>query len=628
MHIVEVFPLSKGVRTERLTYFSSSEIMRGTVVSVPLRSREVTAIVVNTAPAKSYKSVLKDAGYEIKRISSVGNQIFFARFIEAVQSFARFSGVTTGAALHALTPAPITQNSSKLPAVSSDIFIPDISAPKPNIVQASKDKRYQYINSLIQSQLKDSASVFVCAPTTKKITEVKDNLADNTPVYTFHSQLTSKQIRDNWKQALTDDRPAVFLMTAPFLSLPREDVGQFIVLDEGDTSYKMGSRPFLDKRLFARHLANHLKRDCTLADKVLQTETLYEYRNGEIGSEHSPQFRYTDGPAGDLIDMKSLPDTKTSGVRVFSPPVAQMLRNALQRDKKILFFVARRGRRPFTVCNDCGEIVQCTNCNYPLVLTEDDDGTRKYICRTCDKEEPSSRRCNNCGGWRLSALGIGIDFVANILKEELPGLPTIQIDGTTTDTPAQVKKAFEDFNEQESAVLLTTELGVNHLNELEEKLDSSAIITADSLMAVPDLHISHKLFRMLLLIREQTKNQFCIQTRSEETSLFSESLSGDVTSFYRRQIEEREGFNYPPFSYLVKLTVRGKETRVKKAMHKIRKIFDEHTPRIYPGRSGGKYVAHALLTFDKEEWPNEDATQKLRSLPPAVAIDAHPQSLL
>ncbi len=628
MHIIEVFPLTKGVRAERLTYFTSSDIMRGTIVSVPLRSREVTAIVINTAPAKSYKSVLKDADYEIKRVNSVGNQIFFARFIEAVQSFARFSGVTTGAALHALTPAPITKNSSKLPSVSSDIFIPDISAPKANVIQASKDKRYQYINSLVQSEIKDGASVFLCAPTTRKIAEVKNKLSGQASVYTFHSDLTSKQIRDNWKQALADDQPTVLLGTVPFLSLPREDIGQIIVLEEGDTSYKMNSRPYLDKRLFARHLANHIKRDCTLTDKVLQTETLYEYRNDELGSEHSPQFRYTNGPDGELVDMKSLPDTQTSGVRVFSPPVAQILRDALQENKKILFFVARRGRRPFTVCNDCGEIVQCNNCNYPLVLTEDDDGTRKYTCRTCDNIETSARRCDNCGGWRLTALGIGIDFIANILKEELPNLPAIQIDGTTTDSPAKVKKAYENFNKKDSAVLLTTELGVNYFDQLEDKVDSSAIITADSIMAVPDLHISHKLFRLLLLIREQTKNQFCIQTRNEETDLFEDSLSGDVTSFYRRQIEERERFNYPPFSHLLKLTVRGKENRVKKTMSKISKVFDEYDPRIYPGQSNSKYVAHALLTFDNDEWPSDTVTKKLRSLPPAVAIDTHPQSLL
>ncbi len=53
MYITTVIPIKKGTQKEYLSYFSSEDIKKGTIVSVPIRSKTEDAIVVGTEEAKN-----------------------------------------------------------------------------------------------------------------------------------------------------------------------------------------------------------------------------------------------------------------------------------------------------------------------------------------------------------------------------------------------------------------------------------------------------------------------------------------------------------------------------------------------------------------------------------------------
>lgn len=625
MYVVDILPLAKGVRAESLTYFSGKKIPSGTMVMAPMQTREIRGVVSRCRNAKDMKAELKKMPYEMKEIASVGNQIFFAQYIAACRSFARFSGVTAGSAIRSLTPKTIIDNSDELPRISSDIFLPNITAPQPRIIQTTQQKQYGYINSLIQKQLKERTSVFICTPTNYQVGAVVDNIETDATVIRLDSTLTKNMLLSRWREAVTTRKPVVIVGTAPFLSVPRSDLGLIIVTDEINEAYKMIERPHLDKRLFAKHLAEEYKRDCVLTGSILSIESLWSYRNKSYSGAYKPVFRYESIPTTKLIDMKEIDKKKTSGVKIFSPDVAKEIRKVVGQSRKMILFVARRGQRPFTICNDCGNTVVCKRCSYPLVLEEDNDGKRSFECRNCKTVETSFQRCHNCHSWKLEALGVGIDFVANILKENIPEVSVFQTDGKNTSTEKKILKKMEDFREADSGILLTTQLGINRLRV---KVDTSAVITADSLLALPDISISEKLFSLLLDIREHTKESMLIQTRAKHTAIYEQALAGDVTSFYRDQIALREQFGYPPFSYLIKLSSSGKKATVKKHMKDIKRLFSDEILSIYPQSSGTGFGAHALMKIDQERWVDESILQKLYSLPLGVDIDAHPKSLL
>lgn len=625
MYVVEILPLAKGVRAQSLSYFSPEQVTIGTIVKAPMQSREIRGVVSSCKSAKEMKAALKEMPYEMKQIHEVENQVFFAQFITACHSFARFSGVTTGNVIRALTPQPIVVNNTDLPDITSDIFLPNITAPKQKIIQTTEKKQTGYINSLIQKQIKNKESVFICTPTNHQAVEMESRIDTETTVIRIDGTLTKTSLLSRWREVITTKKPVVIVGTAPYLSVPRSDLGLIIVTDQINAAYKMIGRPHLDKQLFARHLAHTYKRDCVLSGRILSTEALWEYHNNTISSAFKPVFRYKEKPGSELIDMKKINSSSSSGVKIFSPAVAKEIRKTAAKKQKMLLFVARRGRRPFTICNDCGETVTCKRCGFPLVLIENESGVRSFICNTCGTKETSGRRCATCDSWRLQALGVGIDFVADILKEQIPELPVFQTDGSKTSTKKKLQKVMSDFTSAENGVLLTTQLGVNRL---EETVDASAVITADSLLALPDLSIPEKIFSLLMRIREKTEGNFWIQSRAKHVDIFSQVIAGDVKSFYRDQIKQRKKFNYPPFSYLIKLSASGKQATVKKHMKQVKKLFNDEKISIYPGGASNTYEAHALLQIERDRWIDEDILEKLHSLPLAVDINAHPRSLL
>lgn len=620
MHIVTVYPLAKGVRVQDLQYYYSQPINRGVLVTVPFGNREITAVVGECNSAEQQKQAIRSADYELRPVKLVHDQLFFTQFLAACEQFAKFSGVTTGATLRALTPAVIRNNPDEVPAIDYDFLQPSVSAPPASIIQDTASKQLEYIHSLVQANHKDNRSVFICAPTIADCKWLADRVGTQSAIQ-LHSDLTKRELITNWTKTVEESGPALIVGTPTFLSAPHSEFGQIILFSESDSAYKMNNRPFLDKAQFVRQLADTYKQPCTLSNRMLTTTTLWGFNNNELTSEFKPSFHYRQDITTDLIDMTELPDTNDSGVRVFSPDLAQALRSAITQNQQALLFVARSGRRPFTVCRDCGETISCPQCGLPLLLEEQDDG-RVFVCRTCREQFSAQQRCDNCDSWHLQPLGIGTEFVIDILESQLEA-SVYQIDGTSTQSQEAIQDTLTSFFSDPGSVLVTTTLGLHHL---DQAVAVTGVVTADSLLAIPDLSVSHELFARLLTMREYTQDQMLIQTRSNQTAIFQQALDGDIESFHADQIAQRKQFGYPPFSYLVKLQISETQSRTQKLLQTVKQKLADYSLKIYPDRTSNGI--NILIRIDRDDWVDQQLVEILRDLPLAVSINAHPKSLL
>jgi primosomal protein N' (replication factor Y) len=622
MDIVTVYPLAKGLRAETLDYYSPQSLSIGTVVSVPIGSRTEDAVVAASDSTAAKRSQVRSAEYELKPINFAKDQKLLPQFIAAAKKFSAFSAATTGAVLRSLTPQAVITD-EKTNAISQEPEISEVTAPSPSIIQARDNQQHTYIESLTTGHVNNQGSVFVCAPTIRDCQKLKDVLSAHDPVV-LHGSLKKTQQRQRWNRISGNQTPQVIIGTAPFLSVPITDLARIFVYHESDSAFKMNRRPYLNKELFARFLAAELRVLCTLTDTVLPTETQWEYKTQSLTPEFQPDFHRTDSLDTKLIDMTERSQDNDSGVHVFASETVRLIRSAKEQNKHILLFVARKGRRPFTACNDCGDILRCSKCQLPLVLVDDnDDNQRKFICKTCGDTEDADTRCRNCNSWRLQALGIGIDFVTDILKEHTDTTPIHQLDTDTQKTASEQDKVLSDFRDQESGILVTTKSGVNALND---PVDGSAVVTADALLAIPDLNVSQELFSLLISLRDKTKSTFLIQTRSNNTGIFSAALDGDIDSFYGDDINQREQFNYPPFSRLIKLRIPPKQSRGGLTTE-IKNTFSQYEPQAYPARNKSSET-NILIRVDRSDWVDDKLLNKLRNLPLAVSINAHPRSLL
>jgi primosomal protein N' len=190
-------------------------------------------------------------------------------------------------------------------------------------------------------------------------------------------------------------------------------------------------------------------------------------------------------------------------------------------------------------------------------------------------------------------------------------------------------------------------MALRYLNCLETPLEHAAIISIDSLLALPDFRAGERVFSAILSLRSIASKTFTLQTRRPEDPVIDLACRGDILGFYRHELAVRQALLYPPFAALIKLTIAGREDVVRGEMFSIEKFLSEYKPIIYPAFTEvvrGKFIMNALLKLPASlaspgepastqggpaaKWPDEALIAKLRSLPPHVDVEIDPESVL
>lgn len=627
MNVVEVFPISRGIPTRSLSYFTGSALSKGDVTTVPLRNKEVPAVVFNAKSASEAKTHLKSADYSLRKLDQPhARNLFRLTFLEAVEEIADFFVASPGAVLYDLIPSPILESAESVKEISSPSEKTNLQAPEPHVLQGTPAEREKEYKRIIRSSIARESSVFFVLPTVEDVKEVTDVLQKGIDEYVscLHGSLSSKQTISRWNEIVSESHPVVVVMTPQFLSVPRFDVETIILDKEGSASYTQQFRPSLDFRTVAEIISQKYKAQLIMGDTLLRTETIWRYREEEVQHAYPPRFRYEKEIEQYLIDMKQHSDEKNDSFEIFSDPLKQKLDDSL--DESILLLVSRKGLHPFTICGDCGELVECEQCSYPLTLKETAEG-RSFTCKVCRNQYDPDRVCATCESWRLWPLGIGTQRVVEELEDTFPERSVFHIDKDTTSTPKKIRDTITSFKKESGGVIVATQMVIPFLPQI----DSIGIVSMDALLSIPDLSINEDIFRLITNLRIKAKKSLFLQTRSANTEILSKALEGNVSEFYRSEIRDRKKFQYPPFSLLIKITVKASASSVKTKVNEVMKLIKDYDVETYPAfthQQKGKRVMHILLKVPHETWPEEKLLSKLHGLNPAYKIAVQPHKLI
>src|SRR3989344_455240 len=257
MNLVHVIPLSRGIFKEELTYFTSHPVTVGSIVTVPVRGKKISALVVSSVDAASAKASLKASPYAIKKIDDFKSKEFFLpQFVDAARKTAEYFVATTGDVIQTFTPKTVLGSSEKL----KGIVIQDHSRGESSallrqekfVLQLPDEERMSVYKSLIREEFARQASVFFCLPTIQDIETVVGSLERGINQYTFalHSGLSAKETVAVWNKIATVEHPVLIVATPTFFSVPRSDIKTIILDRENSRTYKTFSRPFIDVRTF------------------------------------------------------------------------------------------------------------------------------------------------------------------------------------------------------------------------------------------------------------------------------------------------------------------------------------------------------------------------------------------
>ena len=663
MNIITVIPLTRSKMVHELSYFTASDVPKGAIVAVPMRSKTVNAIVTDVKSVSDMKSELKDSTFALKKLGKVKATAFFpASFMDSCKILADYYATSVSQVIDKLVSATIIENAHKIKAPG--IPVTPSSQDEIFAVQGDDVDRMSSWRSLIRQEFARKKSVVIYVPTMEDVRNMFGTLEKGIEGYIFalHSGLTEKIILATWESIATTNHSVVIIATGSYALLPRTDIETVIIEYENGKGWITQRSPYLDIRHALETVSRKNKQTVHVADRLLRVETLKRLDNHELTEGTPFKWRSVTTAKESLIDMRTKKEptsaafagennTSTAkhedvllsprgrGViktdshpvkfKVLSTELELLINKNLEENSHLFIYTVRRGMSPMTVCSDCETIVSCKNCSAPVVLhTSKDSGKNFFMCHKCGERRSATETCVHCASWRLTPLGIGIDRVAEEIKQQFPLIDVFKIDGDSTKTDKQIHAAIDKFKAKPGSILLGTELALLYL---PEKIEHVALVSIDSLFALPDFRIQEKIMYTLVRLRAAAARSFLVQTRKPLEKIFEYGMKGNLSDFYRTTLDERMQFSYPPYSLLIKLTIEGKKDLIANDMGAFVKLLEPHEVDIFPAFTStvkGNSVIHGLLKISPRAWPDAEIIAKLRSLPPNVSIKVNPESLL
>ncbi len=631
MFVIQVIPLIRATKIDTLSYFSSVEYAIGTFLTIPIRGKEHLAIVTEVKSVAHSKSNLKSASFTLRKIPEQSPRSSVPTNIKtAAEKLAKIYPSSVGALLYQLLPPDVRSGQYEFPQISSLVHHEDSI---PQLLTATMKDRYVYYRSYIRSVLARRGSVVFVVPTTADIVYAQKNLSQGIEdrVVIF-SPAQTKSERQKAYSAYEDTSLAKLIITTPSHAyLDRVDLLSIVIDSAGSDYYRSQLRPYLDHRKALATYAAVTGRNILLGDILPRTEDEH-YRRTEVFSTYNEETkRIVFSSPLNIIEQKDK-STPEAPFALFSKELKMRVNNVLDAKGRIFMYGARRGIAPVITCIDCGYIFRCPDSDtpYSLVKTISKTGNeeRWFVSGTSGKKIRAADTCSNCGGWRLRARGIGIQFVHDEAMAAFPNHKIFLLDHITASTRKRAQKIIDDFYASRSAILVGTQMTLPYLTL--RGVDLSAVISLDATRSNPTWRADENVFRLLLELRELTAQEVIVQTRTTPDTVLESAKHGGLEVFYNEELALREQLQYPPFSTFILLTWTGEKTVVDTIEQSIRAITSPHEGTYYngPTSTDTKKMRHCLfrLTLSNEE--KETFIETLKKLPPYIRIEIDPARIV
>ena len=644
MKIVTVVPLKKGTK-ENLTYFTAKDVLNGSVVVVPLRSKKVLGLVISIEDVSSSKSNIKDMSFNLKKIIEVKkNHVFLKEYFDATIETCKYFAESKNNGITSMLPAVLRENYDSISKfINHDVQtkknLKSIKSEK-LLFQASFEDRISTYKTLIRGAFAEKKSVFIVFPTEHDIKIFEELLSRGIEQFTFslHGSFNAKKVIEKIEQILTLDHPILILGTTPFLSVPRKDIKTIILEHESSNAYRMIGKPHFDLRFFAELFATKISAKFILSDTLLRFETITRKDEDGLIPLHPMQFRTNFEGKIEILGKKDDTQEKEK-FKVLKNETVLEIKKSISKKKNVFIFSLRKGLATITVCKDCNETVSCEKCGAPLVLYLSHQGKqRMFVCNRCKMDKGGDRSCENCRGWNLVPLGIGTDTIYEYIKEGMPEVKVFKLDKDSVKNAKEAEKIIKEFEGSEGSILIGTEMAFFYL---KNKVPLSVIASFDSLWSIPNFRMGEKIIQIMLSIINRTTEKFIIQTKNDKDKTILAIESENLLHFIREELEDRKKLEYPPYKRFIKITHLGDKEQSKKAKDVLEKIFAEYSPLVFGGfvnRLKGKYVTNALIKLNPQKWSlpeistnssiDEQLLSKFLYLPPSFQVLVDPEDLL
>lgn len=628
MFVIEVIPLKRGINIESLSYYSASSYTPGTLISIPVRNQETTAVVIDAKPVSAAKTALKTATFSLRKLSAqLDTRSLPQSLMDTAAKTSTVVPASIGSILFSMLPPDIRDGERKYPGTTQQKNNEDTV---PRILTDTTPNRYIAYRSHIRQTFAHRGSVVFVVPTSAAVEIARKKLETGIEnrVITFCGTHTKKQLTASY-EAFEDLRQAKLIIVTPsYAFLDRHDITTIIVESSGNQNYVLRTRPYLDVREVLKIYAQQTGRSILLADVVPKTEDEVKRRD-DIYTAHDEHAMRLELPGTiTLAQHKKREDGEPFSL--CTSELKDTLHRTLAGRAHVFLHAARRGLAPAVTCYDCGHIFRCPDSGAPYSLLRTFKGDveeRWFLSGTSGKRIRAADVCPQCGSWRLREQGIGIQQVYDEIKKLYPKVDVFVFDHTTATTHSKAEKLIAQFYESKKAILIGTNMALPYL---ARGVDITAVMSYEAMRAVPTWRADETIFSLLMELRELTLKDVIVQLRTEPDELLALSSRGLVDQFYEGEIAVRKALLYPPYSVFILLSWIGTKEQTEAIETIVNAQLEKYTPNYYsaPHSNATKTQRYGLLRIPTAKWPNPELIAILRGLPPFIKIEINPDRIV
>jgi primosomal protein N' (replication factor Y) len=478
-------------------------------------------------------------------------------------------------------------------------------------------------------------SAIILTPEISLTTQLAASFSDifGERVVVMHSQQTPAERQRAWLKILRAEQPVIVVGPRSALFSPVEKLG-LIVLDEAhESAYKQEQAPQYQTGRVAAYLASLTRSTLVLGSATPSVSDYFVAEQkqkpiikltklAQAEPQAATEIVIVDRKEHDLFDRSPF----------ISKPLLITIEGALKRGEQSLLYLNRRGTARLVMCQNCGWQATCPHCDLPLTYHGDSHELR---CHSCSHHQPVPSGCPNCGHPDIMFKTAGTKAIVDEVKRLFPSARVQRFD-TDNAKAERFEQHYEAVKKGDVDILVGTQLLAKGLDL--PRLSTLGVLLADTSLYMPDFSAQERTFQLLNQVlgrigRGHVAGRAVIQTYHPDHPIIQQAIDNNYAAFYEAELANRKLFLFPPFCYLLKLTVR--RASIKSAEAAAEKFKDEIQRGGYRVRVEGPAPSFYERFQNKYQWQlvvkAVDRSELLRiieNLPANWSYDIDPIDLL
>jgi len=373
-------------------------------------------------------------------------------------------------------------------------------------------------------------------------------------VAVLHSHLSEGERHDEWHK-IRDGQARIVIGARSAVFAPLTKLGLIVVDEEHENSYKQEETPRYHGRDIAVLRAQMEGCLCLLGSATPSLESFHNADSGKyellrlntrIDDRKLPYIR--------IIDMRNEAKRKGS---ILSERLISAISERLTRKEQSILFLNRRGFSTSLVCEQCGYVHECPNCSVSLTFHR---ALSRVICHICNHQAVAPSRCPSCSAPGIRHSGAGTEKVEDSVAALFPQAVVKRMDADVMQRKEAFRETLDAFRIGKIDILVGTQMIAKGLHFPNVTL--VGIVNADLGLHMPDFRAGERTFQLLTQVagragRGDVEGEVYVQAFTPFSPSIQFARHHDFDGFWEQESEFRRQWNYPPYTHLLLVQIRG-----------------------------------------------------------------------